>query len=181
MGQYYKILTENNTETLVWSMQNTKFNNTHDFNYYIGLKLMEHSYYGNELTDAVSTYIYKNPTRLYWVGDYSYDINKEVHEKVYSDDNNDFIHDIVPKFDYSSTWFVNHSQKVAIKLLEPSEIQPFSIYPISLLTAVGNGLGGGDYRGNAQHLVGKWAGDIVSLEDELPIGYLELPYPEFAE
>lgn len=36
------------------------------------------------------------------------------------------------------------------------------IHPLPLLTAVGNGQGGGDYSGTDMELIGSWAGDHVS-------------------
>ena len=39
--------------------------------------------------------------------------------------------------------------------------------PISLLTAIGNGRGGGDYYGN-NRMVGEWAGDKVYLSETKP-------------
>ena len=48
------------------------------------------------------------------------------------------------------------------------------IFALNLLLAIGNGLGGGDYHGTDEELVGSWAGDEVGLEDEIPEGYGEL-------
>lgn len=182
MGQYYSILTKNEQETLVWSMQCKKFRTTNNFDYYIGVKLMEHSYYGNTLTDAVSTYLYRNPTELYWVGDYADDVRPDIHEQVYGENTpKEYDYDFDESFDYNSSWFVNHTKKVAFQLLTPEKWNDWEIYPISLLTAVGNGMGGGDYFGDNMEIVGTWAGDIVSIEDALPQGYQQIPYPCFAE
>ena len=44
--------------------------------------------------------------------------------------------------------------------------------PVSLLTAIGNGLGGGDYcYAEQRNDVGIWALDLISIEDEEPQGY----------
>ena len=45
-----------------------------------------------------------------------------------------------------------------------------SLFPLSLLTAVGNGQGGGDYQGACMKSVGSWAFDEIALvrKDELP-------------
>jgi hypothetical protein len=45
---------------------------------------------------------------------------------------------------------------------------------LPLLTAEGNGRGGGDYRGENENLIGSWARDIISVEMEIPDGYDEL-------
>ena len=47
-----------------------------------------------------------------------------------------------------------------------------SLFPLSILTAVGNGEGGGDYFGSCMESVGSWAFDEIDLvrKDELPEG-----------
>ena len=45
------------------------------------------------------------------------------------------------------------------------------LYPVSLLTAVGNGKGGGDYGWYNKQLVGIWAFDLISIEDEVSPNY----------
>lgn len=45
------------------------------------------------------------------------------------------------------------------------------VSPLSILTAVGNGEGGGDYRGSSMYAVGRWAWNLISVEDEPPEGY----------
>lgn len=57
------------------------------------------------------------------------------------------------------------------------------IAPISLLLALGNGMGGGDYWGNNGKLVGKYINDIRDLEftkEPLNLDYIEFR-PEFYE
>jgi hypothetical protein len=50
------------------------------------------------------------------------------------------------------------------------------IHPLPLLTCEGNGLGGGDFRGNERGIVGTWARDLISIESECPKGYQGLPF-----
>ena len=48
----------------------------------------------------------------------------------------------------------------------------FHIHPLPLLTAVGNGRGGGDYRGyENKSMVGYYAGDVIEISEEIPDGY----------
>jgi hypothetical protein len=54
------------------------------------------------------------------------------------------------------------------------------MYPISLITACGNGLGGGDYYGTNK-MIGKWAMHILSIEDSVPNDYKIIKNPGFAE
>ena len=46
-----------------------------------------------------------------------------------------------------------------------------NIFPVNLLVALGNGLGGGDYHGLSEELVGCLAGYHIELDDEIPEGY----------
>ena len=57
---------------------------------------------------------------------------------------------------------------------ETGEKRTVLIFALNLLLAVGNGLGGGDYSGEDEQLVGHWAGDSIGLEDEIPDGFTEL-------
>lgn len=50
------------------------------------------------------------------------------------------------------------------------------IHPLPLLTAIGNGLGGGDYYGINTDDVGTWAWNEISVEDEPPVEYTEVKY-----
>lgn len=62
MGQYYMptLISENGEVSCLYS---------HDYDN--GLKLMEHSYIGNDFVNAVFTQIWHNPQRVAWIGDYS--------------------------------------------------------------------------------------------------------------
>lgn len=52
--------------------------------------------------------------------------------------------------------------------------------PLPLLTACGNGLGGGDYHGAGKDLIGSWALDLLELSKEKPDYLLRLT-PHFSE
>lgn len=58
----------------------------------------------------------------------------------------------------------------------------YAVEPISLLTAMGNGLGGGDYHTEDESTpyVGSWAGDRISVSHFIPDGYTEI-VPNFKE
>lgn len=64
MGQYYMptLIDDNGAISILYS---------HDYDN--GLKLMEHSYIGNDFVNAVLTQLWKHPQRLAWIGDYSND------------------------------------------------------------------------------------------------------------
>jgi hypothetical protein len=54
------------------------------------------------------------------------------------------------------------------------------INPLPLLTACGNGLGGGDYRGTMMNAVGAWAFDEIEFTFDKPDDYAEVKY-DFTE
>ena len=62
MGQYY-------VPTLI--SQDGTIHSLYSHFYDNGLKLMEHSYIGNDFVNAVCTQIWHKPTVVAWIGDYS--------------------------------------------------------------------------------------------------------------
>jgi hypothetical protein len=175
MGQGYNaiILDESGNIIRTWI-------NPHNYNN--GYKLMEHSYIGNNFVSVVEFLLspegmfYKS--RLVWAGDYA-------DTELTSDDDNNLYHmsfDLggresvgLPKADTSTyRYIVNHTKKLYVdKNLEFSG----NIHPLPLLTAEGNGRGGGDYSGASEDLVGTWARDVISVEKDLPAGFTELECP----
>ncbi len=181
MGQYYTTLLRDREGTnYVLNDQCSKFEKENDHEYYTGLKLMEHSWLGAWRTDVVSAKIHKNPMRVAWVGDYA---DTEEYKLVYETEHCNVEWDVPEKsFDYSGKWLVNHDKKTGFMFDGLAEnLEGDTIYPVSLLAAQGNGRGGGDYCGADEELVGTWSMDLVSIEDELPEGYAEMPAPQFAE
>ncbi len=68
MGQYYMpamIHDDGRIETIC----------SHDFG--CGLKLMEHSWIGNDFVNAVYAHIHNRPLRIAWIGDYSNEFDSE--------------------------------------------------------------------------------------------------------
>ena len=200
MGQYYTCITEDDYGVTKYSMQRKGFDwaSADSWKMYIGLKLMEHSYIGNALTDYISHSLYHHPMRVAWVGDYAVDLTYEYIKCL----NPDFS---IPKgayptflkealhgegvdfetekgeFDYKGKYLINYSKKEYLsfdkyikKISENYDTKRWIIYPVSLLTAIGNDLGGGCYEGKTSHEeVGTWAYDLLSIEDEVPDGYKE--------
>jgi len=89
-------------------------------------------------------------------------------------------------------YIYNHNKKEYIDLehcplawlyVEKGKYQAVRIAPISLALALGNGMGGGDYWGNNEELVGMFLNDVRSLEitkEPLNLDYKEVR-PEFYE
>ena len=152
MGQYYRpvILLPAGVIIAYWDCDH--YNN--------GAKLMEHSYIGNEVVDQVMGYLDSNPSRLIWAGDYAdrlcpggptlYDLADDLPAMQTSHGHNS-----------SLRYVINHSREQYL-YLDEYRLGDFTIHPLPLLTAVGNGRGGGDYCGINLDSVGTWAGDLIS-------------------
>lgn len=182
MGQYYRPVVGD-----VSGKDITVYGRSVDGKYVGGAKLMEHSWIGNPCMECVAKLLYKNPQRLAWIGDYA---KQSDFEGVFKAGRH--IEDSVAVPDVEKVWeietppgfksderidfldhkyFVNHEQK---KYLDIDEYRDRSalegddcIHPISLLTAIGNGRGGGDFFNRIQmKFVGIWSWNLVSVEDE---------------
>jgi hypothetical protein len=84
-------------------------------------------------------------------------------------------------------YILNHTKKLFVdtsKCPVEDESKKYKIkwviYPLSLLTATSNGMGGGDYNGKNVDIVGTWMGDKISVELEKPKDFEELE-PGFTE
>jgi hypothetical protein len=158
MGQYYYPVNLDKEEYLY----------SHDYGGN-GLKLMEHSYIGNDFVETVEQLLTSGnswqKTRIVWAGDYMDDglfvDDLSVNLHGYAHDNFD---KISPKFENLSIgrYLVNHSKK---EFVDKNKLEG-DIHPLPLLTCSGNGRGGGDYNGADEEYVGSWAGDVISIEKE---------------
>ena len=175
MGQYYKagVLAENKKTIKGW---------VYSHEYDNGLKLMEHSYIGNNFVSAFESLIKSKPERVVWAGDYA-DSCKGNKTNVYSRCNDKNKLSPTEKPTTTETRFiVNHSKKEFVDKFKVPEIENWKgakIHPLPLLTCEGNGRGGGDFRGENEY-VGSWARDVISVESKKPIGYTEI-VPNFEE
>lgn len=192
MGQYYVPLTVEETgEVKAYSLQENHFRETKDFDYYNGVKLMEHSWIGNRFCDTFSSMLYHHKLRVAWVGDYSYNLEPEeianavrngfenFYELAWGEGVNEL--DVeYESFDYTGKVLVNWDSEEYLEFDEIEDHNGWKIYPLSLLTSIGNGHGGGDYRGWNRELCGTWAFDLVSIEDKAPDGFFCCS-PDFEE
>lgn len=181
MGQYYKVLLKKGrkirtAESLGW------------------LKLMESSYITNPLTDYVFKELYENgPHRVAWLGDYAhgdYDafggLTHEEYMKEYKAAyktkalNIDLLSDAkisIPEEKLKTMAIVNHTKKIFLDfndyIAKSKKSSEWIINPLALLTACGNGRGGGDYFGTDMELVGTWAFDEIEIKDmpDVPADY----------
>ena len=70
-------------------------------------------------------------------------------------------------------YILNLTKKEYVKIPEYNENE-WTIHPLPLLCADGNGRGGGDYKGSDIHKVGVWAYDRIGISNEIPNEFTEL-------
>lgn len=167
MGQYYSPLIKRENEYTAYDLNS-------------GLKLTEHSWLYNPDVNAIAEMLYKNPAQLAWVGDYANETEEEkaVHQYAWGED---APLQKLPEGDghfVEGKFLVNHDKKEYIDIghyTEKSMYDDWCPHPLSLMTAMGNGRGGGDYRSpvNAD-MIGSWAMDTISVEDKAPSNFKEL-------
>ena len=172
MGQYYLAIILGEKDLSKKEIIRV-FIDPHDFNN--GAKLIEHSYVNNSFVNTLEYQLtpegmfYKS--RVVWAGDYA-DVEKDSEENLYHISNIDinknkrYVGPIKDSKEYK--YIINHTQK---QYVDKSNIY---MHPLPLLTAEGNGRGGGDYHGKNIQLIGKWARDVISVEKEKPEEYTEL-------
>ena len=170
MGQYYyPIILNSDGKIVVWMCAH---------NYNNGLKLMEHSYLGNNF---VSTFEFglspEGPhykSRVVWAGDYA---DKELDQEKNLYQMCDEYTMISPQVKETKMYryIINHSKKQFVDKTKVPKQENFTLHPLPLLTCEGNGRGGGDYRGESP-LIGSWARDIISVDEVKPEGFEELVF-----
>lgn len=171
MGQYYKIITRKSNKTTVYD-RSIKGDGD-----YVCAKLLEHSWWENSTCKAVAASLVDNPTKLCWCGDYAEPDETETlgfdFEQVWGEDCNDQQLDPAPDgFSLDNVNFlVNKDKKLFVDLKQykaDSVKDGWCIFPLSILTALGNGRGGGDYEGSDMDKVGSWAFDSVYFTNKTP-------------
>ena len=175
MGQYYRVYLERNGKAKV-------FNGFVDGEYTMA-KLMEHSWWDNYFVNTICHEIHHNPARIAWVGDYAEEF--EFYNKVWKSNGFGVKEAQVV---LGGKFLVNHTKKEYINCTtyyDRSSEKYFGdnydcIHPLPLLTVIGNGRGGGDYRGINMEYVGRWCMDAISIENNQPEEYTEIS-PTFIE
>ena len=170
MGQYYyPIILNSDGKIVVWMCAH---------NYNNGLKLMEHSYLGNNF---VSTFEFglspEGPhykSRVVWAGDYA-DKEPDQEKNLYQMCDEYTMISPQVKETKMYRYIINHSKKQIVDKTKAPKQENFALHPLPLLTCEGNGRGGGDYRGESP-LIGSWARDIISVEEVAPEGFEELVF-----
>lgn len=180
MGQYYRIaIKEKPFDSAVGEniiINDRKVNELG----YISAKLLEHGWMDCAISRVVAQKMYKNPIRLAWIGDYA--STHDIESATKSELNYEMIwgkdvylphtFDYCDKFDYTGKYLVNHSRKMYISFdewcqLNYSEVYESALTPFVMLTAIG-GEGEDYYYGYNKFMIGDWAWDVMSIEDERP-------------
>lgn len=183
MGQYFIALNMDDME------------HVSPYHYNNGAKLIEHSYINNNFVEAVEFLLIDDGInksrwsgkRIVWAGDYAdaeldgdilYNIDVVTGKK---EKGLDFLIESIP---VNYKYIVNHDKKLFVDKTncpKYGEKLEWQIHPLPLLTAEGNGRGGGDfYRLDSNDLVGSWARNRIAVMKEIPEGYVELK-PNFIE
>lgn len=177
MGQYYTAVIENKKVGKVAY-------------YTYGLKIIEHSWWQNHHMAFVSKLIYKTKSKVVWVGDYANEKGdwKRGQKKAYynfawceENKSTESNVNLDEELYLDGKFLVNHTKKLCLNCSEyykKNVSDGWCIHPLSLLTAKGNGRGGGDYyEDNPDYdSVGTWALDEISIEDEAPNDYEKVMY-----
>jgi len=174
MGQYYKPI---NIETMKW---------VYSHSYGSGLKLMEHSWVGNEFVGVVMNLLKKNGLwfmkPIVWCGDYFDEAGETPYYSMVKDEDELKGLPSMSKEEQKKCILVNYTQKEYVMYSKLPSNDGWIVNPLPLLTACGNNRGGGDYRDCHSDFdkVGIWAGDRLGIVFDIPYGFWELT-PKFYE
>ncbi len=203
MGQYYRVITQQGQNHFKIYNRNIIVGNKQE---YTPAKLTEHSWWLNPFVNAICESIYKTPKKVVWLGDYSMDFMDDFQDgfnglsrerikhwdKIVWGKNDKSIAIKDTTFTLDGKYLLNHSKRTFVNgstffkrnLMKSKDCGEWCMHPLPLLTCIGNGCGGGDYRYPTDDasidLIGTWAFDEISVEDEKPTNYKEIK-PIFKE
>ena len=154
-------------------------------------KLMEHSWWKNPFVNAFSEFLYNEPRRVAWVGDYADEPDdfdfpncSAFYVPCYKEIWGETIQPIgvvSSDFKLDGKFLLNHDRQQFVDLNEYKRLSVgkdgWCIHPLPLLTAVGNDRGGGDFHeGNTGFdNVGIWAWQLLSFVDKPPKDFWKFP------
>lgn len=167
MGQYYK-------PALVQSGEIKVFDRTVKPECeYVMAKLTEHSWWQNPTCNAVAKMLYRKTGRLFWCGDYAEDAFSQMVWNWQCDLSLENPEGFTLDGKYIVNWTKGQYIDCDKYKEEYKDKEGWVMHPLPLLTAQGNGQGGGDYHDSFINFdkVGIWAGDDISVEDSAPIDY----------
>lgn len=166
MGQYYYPINIDRKEYVY----------SHDYGN--GLKLMEHSWIGNNFVGTVMNLLRKGgnwfKNHIVWSGDYAdNEPGTEKNLQSIMDDEGTKINPPVSEAEglrylknIDKNEFVDLKKVPAVKYAWTSDA--WQIHPLPLLTCEGNGRGGGDFHGGKDELIGIWARNRIVAQKSKP-------------
>lgn len=194
MGQYYRALTQKENKRYTVYNRDVIVDGEPE---YTVAKLLEHSWWLNDFVNAVCKDIYDaGKLRVAWIGDYADDYvdnfgelngltKKKIHRLAEYCWKSDGIAVMPSDFLLEGKYLVNYTKDVYVdcdryfehsKKLWNNEV--WTIHPLSILTCIGNGLGGGDFTYTTEDtttdLIGAWAWDFIGIVDEKPTELYEI-------
>ena len=189
MGQYYNPCTIRKVNTKT-GVQARPIKWMYSWEYDNGLKLMEHSWLKNTFVNTFAkNLLSEKPKRVVWAGDYAdpeYEKpNDEPNLYDFCTDNIKFspaeitVEDMNQFLD-KKPYLCNYDKKQYVDMTKlPKDNDGWCIHPLPLLTAEGNGRGGGDYHSENIY-VGTWARDKIAFRTKPPKDFVEIK-PDFKE
>lgn len=182
MGQYYMSILGD-----AYGLNCKVFDRSVNHEYTLA-KLLEHAWWQNTFVNAFSEFLYKTPSRVCWVGDYATEpddfnfnlpagIVRPNYKKVWGNrvtyltcQPSDFTLDDKFLINYDTRQFIDLNEYKAKSVNDDGWI----IHPLPLLTAVGNGRGGGDFQdGVGIEFVGTWTWHLLAFLDSPPKDFLK--------
>ena len=139
-----------------------------------GSKLMEHSYKENGFVGAVVELLKKEwkGDKIAWIGDY-HESGEVGDVPTWEEAEDQGYTTLAPPAKTNTEGFLNNETLgLSIDMTKLTftergeEDEGWELHPLSLLTACGNGRGGGDYRGEdkmGNEIIGMWAGHEFSF------------------
>ena len=201
MGQYYRVLEKEADKNLKVYNRNIIVGGKEE---YMMAKLTEHSWWYNPFVNAIceKMYLSHHHHQIIWMGDYADQFADDLESnhngltpkkiKLYHtrcwDENRKTFAIPTTGFTLCDKYLVNHTKQVYIDCTayynRCDMDNGWCMHPLPLLTCIGNGYGGGDYRSptsdSSEDLIGMWAWDEISIEDNVNSSYQEI-FPTFKE
>ena len=134
----------------------------------------------NTYVNSIAMLIYKSPKRIYWFGSRHKEMPNHLPEfnKNAEWDSFETTFPPIEPLSLSGKYLLNVTKKKCLNLNRYKDAfhKTEPTHPLVLLTAVGNqSENAEDYHGTCTNSVGIWAGDLLMIGDEAPLGFLPFP------
>ncbi|MGW5218747.1 hypothetical protein ACWEQA_12855 [Nocardia sp. NPDC004085] len=175
MGQFFRaVLLADDADDIVGYID--------PWDYHMSIKLREHSWIGDEFVEAVERLL-TEPTRVVWAGHYADIEPGGIKPENLYDRADSATKATVPDSAVIGRYVINHDKRVYVdKTIVPANDVGLRMHPLPILTAEGNGRGGGDLHPQYTtgdlgfEAVGSWARDRITVGNAVPDGYGQLHF-----